>query len=196
MFDVLADHHWAVSTDILPEELCQNLAQECHRLHSEGAMNKASIGPNSSKTVNAEIRGDFTQWLEPENASEIQKEFLAQLEILQQKLNEDFYLGLKRFETHFALYPPGGGYDKHIDNHRGSGARRITFVLYLNAHWQKGDGGELSLYSPEDESLLLAQVQPRLGTLILFRSDLFPHQVEKSQSPRLSLTGWFRNDAS
>ncbi|WP_374030628.1 2OG-Fe(II) oxygenase [Bdellovibrio bacteriovorus] len=196
MFDDLADHHWAVATEVFSQDFCQALAHECQNLHAAGALNKASIGHSATKTVNAEIRGDFTLWLEQDTGSDLQKQFLAQLEVLRQKLNENFYLGLQRFESHFALYPPGAGYDKHIDNHRGSGARRITFILYLNAHWQKGDGGELSLYSPEDENLLLAQVQPRLGTLVLFRSDLFPHQVEKSHSPRLSLTGWFRNDAS
>lgn len=196
MFDDLATRNWAVATDIFPREFCEKLAHECHTLHQQGALSKASIGHASSRTLNAEIRGDFTLWLEQDSASPLQSEFLRQLEILRQKMNESFYLGLKRFEAHFALYPPGGGYDKHVDNHRGSGARRVTFILYLNAQWQKDHGGELSLFSPEDDQTLLTQVEPRLGTLVLFRSDLFPHQVEKSHSPRLSLTGWFRNDAS
>lgn len=196
MFDDLAAQNWAASAQIFSQEFCQALAHECQNLHSAGALNKASIGAPSSKTVNQEIRGDFTLWLDEVSGSELQKNFLSHLELLKQKLNESFYLGLQRFESHFALYPPGAGYDKHIDNHRGSGARRITFILYLNAHWQKGDGGELNIFAPDNDEQLLAQVEPRLGTFVLFRSELFPHQVEKSHSSRLSLTGWFRNDAS
>ncbi|WP_347357525.1 2OG-Fe(II) oxygenase [Bdellovibrio sp.] len=196
MLESLAQNNWATANDIFPSEFCLALAQECHRLHHQGELTKASIGHAGSKTINSEIRSDFTLWLEENTASELQQSFLDQMELLKQTLNQFFYLGLKRFESHFALYPPGGGYDKHIDNHRGSGARRITFVLYLNSDWKKGDGGELSLYEPENENQLIKQIEPRLGTFVLFRSELFPHQVEKSHSHRLSLTGWFRNDAS
>ncbi len=196
MFDSLATDHWAASGLIFPAEFCKILALECHKLHDSGEFTKASIGHGATKNVHAEIRGDFTYWLSEDANSQIQNQFLHALSVIQEKLNESFYLGIKRVESHFALYPPGGGYDKHIDNHRGSGSRKITFILYLNENWQKDHGGELSIYEPEHENLLLAQVEPRLGTFVLFRSDLFPHQVEKSFAPRLSLTGWFRNDTT
>ncbi|WP_373997764.1 2OG-Fe(II) oxygenase [Bdellovibrio bacteriovorus] len=196
MLDDLAQNNWAVSSTVFTREFCQNLAHECQKLHSDGAFHKASIGRGATKTVHTEIRGDFTLWIEEAHATSLQKDFLSNLQLLLQKLNQDFYLGLKRYETHFALYPPGAGYDKHIDNHRGSGARKITFILYLNESWQKGHGGELSLYQPDQENILITQIEPVLGTFVLFRSDLFPHQVEKSFQPRLSITGWFRDDAS
>jgi SM-20-related protein len=176
-------------------EFCQSLAQECQKLSQEGQLQKASIGHGSSKTLNNEIRGDFTHWLDEKSASSVQQNFLAGLDTLRVELNRSFFLGLKRVESHFALYPPQAGYDKHIDNHRGLNHRKITFVLYLNENWQKGHGGELSLYNPDKDSEVIAQVEPRLGTLILFRSEIFPHQVEKSTTPRMSLTGWFRDDA-
>lgn len=195
MLEELADKNWAVSTEVFTPEFCQSLAQECQKLSEEGHMQKASIGHGSSKTLNNEIRGDFTLWLDDTSSSSVQQNFLNCLEALRTELNRFFFLGLKRVESHFALYPPQAGYDKHIDNHRGLNHRKMTFVLYLNENWQKGHGGELSLYNPENDSEILAQVEPRLGTLILFRSELFPHQVEKSTTPRMSLTGWFRDDA-
>ncbi|KHD86984.1 MAG: hypothetical protein OM95_16925 [Bdellovibrio sp. ArHS] len=196
MFDDLAQNNWALSSALFTREFCQKLAHECQKLYAEGALQKASIGHGANKGVHAEIRGDFTRWIEESSATPLQQELLSELQLLLQKLNQSFYLGLKRFEIHFALYPPGAGYDKHIDNHRGSGARKITFILYLNENWQKGHGGELSLYEPDQENTLITQVEPHLGTVVLFRSDLFPHQVEKSFQPRLSITGWFRDDAS
>lgn len=195
MFDELAAKNWACATNVFTIPFCQSLAQECHRLHAEGQLKKAAIGHGTTKATQAEIRGDFTLWLEEAHASPLQLQMISHLKNLQELLNRSFYLGLKRFEVHFALYPPGAGYDKHIDNHRGSGARKITFILYLNDHWQKGHGGELSFFEPEQEDQLITQIEPRLGTFVLFRSDLFPHQVEKSYQTRLSITGWLRDDA-
>jgi SM-20-related protein len=193
-FEKLAEDNWALSAEVFAPEFCAKLAQECQKLYSDGSLKKASIGPSGNKLTAAEIRGDFTLWLDEGN-SETQKQFLQGLNVIREELNQFFFLGLKRVESHFAFYPPQAGYDKHIDNPRGASHRKITFVLYLNEAWQKDHGGELSLYNPENPEEMIARVEPYLGQLIFFRSDLFPHQVEKSFTPRLSLTGWFRDDA-
>ncbi|MDG0816053.1 2OG-Fe(II) oxygenase [Bdellovibrio svalbardensis] len=201
MLEELAQKNWAISKQVFSEDFCKDLAHECQNLAAAGQLSKASIGKGASKTVRSEIRGDFIQWLDDSHP------FHQCLELIRQSLNQFFFLGLRRVEAHFALYPPGAGYAKHIDNHRpnsgqnsgssggGSNHRKITFVLYLNENWQKDHGGELSLYNPDKDSEMLGQVEPTMGTLILFRSDLFPHQVEKSSANRMSLTGWFRDDA-
>ncbi len=194
MFDELEARHWALSSSVFPLEFCQSLAHECQKLQTEGQLNKASIGHGTTKTTVADIRGDFIHWIQEDATSASQQLMRKALDEIQQSLNRHFYLALKRYEAHFAFYPPGTGYDKHIDNHRGSGARKITFILYLNEHWQKNHGGELSLYDPSSPEHLIAKVAPNLGTFVLFRSDLFPHQVEKSFQNRLSVTGWFRDD--
>jgi SM-20-related protein len=76
--------------------------------------------------------------------------------------------------------------------------------LYLNEDWQKADGGELSLFAPKSADAdssekshdkKIHSIKPRLGNFLLFRSELFPHQVEESFKTRKSLTGWFRDDA-
>lgn len=195
MFDELAINNWASSRTLFPESFCQTLAHECQKLSAEGKMTPAAIGKGAQKTTREEIRGDSTWWLEESNCSWPQKQALDILQKILEALNQSFYLGLKRFEAHFALYPPQTGYDKHVDNPRGASARKITFILYLNSNWQQDHGGMLSIYDPQDENLKIAQVRPTLGNFVLFRSDLFPHQVEKSFQPRMSLTGWFRNDA-
>jgi SM-20-related protein len=183
----LAQKGWTATQALFSQADCQALAQQCQNLFESGEMTKASIGRGATKTIQNEIRGDNIYWLDNHPV-------LPSLDILRQHLNEFFYLGLKRLEIHFAFYPPGAGYDKHVDNHQGLNHRKITFVLYLNENWQKSDGGELALFSPEDDNKLLEKIEPTMGTLILFRSDLFPHEVQKSNSNRLSLTGWFRDD--
>lgn len=196
MLEELGDKNWARSSQVFSSEFCRQLALECQKKYAEGELQAAAIGRGVSKTTQTSIRGDFTQWLTEDSESLLEQDFMRSLRDISQELNAFFYLGLKRFESHFALYPPGSGYDKHVDNHRGSGARKITFILYLNESWKPGDGGELSMYDPENPESRLTQIFPVLGTFVLFRSDLFPHQVEKSFQPRLSLTGWFRDDAS
>lgn len=195
MFEELATQSWSSSSLIFPKAFCEALALECQNLASQGLLTLAAVGHGSTKTNRTDIRGDFTRWLTEDDVSPLSQQTQRALSQILNALNQAFYLGLQRHEAHFAYYPPGAGYEKHIDNHRGSGARKITFILYLNENWQKDHGGELSIFDPQNPDCRIAQVEPRLGTFVLFRSELFPHQVEKSFQPRRSLTGWFRNDA-
>ncbi len=195
MLETLAEKSWAESPNIWPHDFCRRLARECQILEQQGSLKKASIGHGLDKSMNQAIRGDSTYWITEEKATPVQKKFLQEMQKVQYTLNRSFYLGLNHLESHFAIYPPGTGYDKHVDNHRGSGARKITFILYLNENWNSGDGGELSLFQPENEDERLALLPPTLGRFVLFRSEVFPHQVEKSLKTRISLTGWLRNDA-
>lgn len=195
MFDDLAGQGWAQSPQLISQEWAQNLARQCQTLHDSGRFTQAAVGHGSTKSVHTHIRGDSTLWLEDTQDSALQTEVSEFLQNFMQELNQGLYLGLKRFESHFALYPPGAGYQKHIDNHQGLSHRRITFVLYLNENWQTADGGELSLYDPKNPDIKTNSIKPQLGNLLLFRSELFPHQVEESFKVRKSLTGWFRDDA-
>lgn len=193
-FDDYTLQGWAFADHIFTADFLQNLVSECQKQQALGLFNKASIGHQSSKKIDAQIRGDFTLWLDDIPLSEpvsVFKQFLNEFRLL---IAQELFVSLKRVESHFAFYPPGTNYAKHIDNHKGSGARKITFILYLNENWQKGHGGELTLFSPHDENQVLHTLEPLMGRFVLFRSELFPHQVETSLAPRLSLTGWFRDD--
>jgi SM-20-related protein len=185
--DELATQGWSEAHELFPLDYCVHLAHECQNLHTAGKMNKSAIGRGISRTIESEIRGDDIFWLESHP-------FFENLDFILQALNESFFLGLKQFETHFAFYPPGTGYEKHLDNPRGQNNRKITFLLYLNEKWQETDGGKLVLYRPQELNKIICKIAPKLGTFILFRSDLFPHEVETSKANRCSLTGWFRDD--
>lgn len=195
ILDDLADKKWSCSAELLPLEFVNSLAQECQFLFDQGEFKAASIGPQGQQSLQTQIRNDFIHWLSPSPTRPAQQEFLQFLEELRQALNSSLYLSLKRVEAHFAQYPPGGAYARHIDNPRRQGHRLITFILYLNPQWETSHGGNLALYNPEDESTVIAKIAPRHGDLVLFCSDVFPHEVEKSSALRRSLTGWFRNDA-
>lgn len=192
--DDLAEKKWSCVSGLLPREFVDALAQECQSLYDEGSFKAAGIGPQGQQSLQPQIRGDFIHWLQ-EPLSPLQTDFLQFLENLRQTLNGSLFLNLKRVEAHFAQYPPGGAYARHIDNPRRQGHRLITFILYLNPQWQSEHGGELALYDPENENQVLNTIAPRHGDFVLFCSDVFPHEVKKSSAWRRSLTGWFRNDA-
>jgi SM-20-related protein len=188
----LSDPGCLIADSFFPEELCRGLWQDLENLRQKEALQKAGIGRGQQRQINEQIRGDFIHWLDTKEASPSQARFFSFLNELIAVLNREFFLGLNHFESHYALYPAGGGYDRHMDQHAGTRARKVTFILYLNPDWQNSDGGELILYQPHSEREIWQKVEPRWNRLVLFRSEVFPHQVAPCLRPRMSLTGWLR----
>ena len=157
-------------------------------------MQPAGVGRGASRKLMPEVRSDLVWWLNPLQQSLAEAPLCQALDELRVQLNRRFFLGLKRFEGHFAVYPRGANYHKHIDQFRNSGHRRVSFVLYLNPDWEPHWGGALRLYEPESPDTVALEVHPRWGRLVVFFSDSVPHEVLATQKPRFSFTGWFRDD--
>jgi SM-20-related protein len=68
-------------------------------------------------------------------------------------------------------------------------------VVYLNPGWQPVDGGELVIYTDEVDQDSI-RVTPAFGTLVVFLSEDFPHEVLPAQRDRYSIAGWFRLNTS
>ncbi|MBB5193159.1 SM-20-related protein [Silvimonas terrae] len=153
----------------------------------------AGIGREQGYQRDTSIRGDEVLWLE--NDAPLSVPILSALENLRQTFNSELYLGLAEFEAHFAVYPLGGFYKRHLDQHRNRDTRVVTFVLYLNEDWHEQDGGQLRIYLDGTQSGAWQDVTPHGGTLVLFLSDRFEHEVIPATRERRSLTGWFRRRA-
>ncbi len=134
------------------------------------------------------IRNDLIYWIPEQSQIPIEKKLLFELNFLRNKLKNYFRLPLTHFETHYAIYPEGHFYKKHIDQKENDNHRFISFVIYLNQVWAPDDGGELCGYK---EDLLQFKIEPKAGQMILFQSDLL-HEVLTSHKDRYSITGWFR----
>ncbi|MDB6145786.1 MAG: 2OG-Fe(II) oxygenase [Pseudomonas sp.] len=186
--DDLATQGWSQQRLLLPETLTLELAAECRRRSAEGELAPAGVGRGSAQEVRESVRGDRIQWLE---AGEVEAcdRYLELMDELRQALNRDLFLGLEDFESHFALYPPGAFYLKHLDRFRDSDRRTVSTVLYLNQDWLPEHGGQLRMYLGDDVE---HDVQPVGGSLVVFLSGDIPHEVLASNRERLSLTGWFR----
>ena len=152
----------------------------------------ARIGRGADKKQVASIRGDVISWLTDTHGTDAA--YLALMEKLRLGLNEKLFLGLFDYECHYAIYQKGTGYAKHSDVLSGRKNRVLSTVLYLNEDWQSGDGGELILYDPA--GVMLKTVSPKFGTMVIFLSESFPHEVLISQRTRRSIAGWFRVSGS
>lgn len=186
--DELANHGWSRQPLFVPAALTRALAAECRQRSAEGELSPASVGRGIGQEVRETIRGDHIQWLEPGH-SEACDRYLDIMEGLRQALNQGLYLGLEDFECHFALYPQGAFYRRHLDRFRDDDRRAVSAVLYLNEDWQPEDGGQLRMFLADGVE---HDVQPEAGTLVVFLSGDIPHEVLPAGRERLSLTGWFR----
>jgi SM-20-related protein len=153
-----------------------------------GEFRAAQIGSERNTQRREEIRGDFTCWMaSPLRPAE--QTLMDELEALRLDLNREAVLGLFELELHYAWYPPGAGYSRHIDQPQGRAHRKVSMVLYLNEDWAAGAGGELRIFGmaggPRD-------IQPLAGRMVCFLSAGREHAVLPTQRDRLSISGWFR----
>ena len=176
----------------LPDTLLTRLLARCQD-DGSARFKTAHIGRGAEKKHVQSIRGDVISWLD--ETDDTDREFLTEMEKLRAGLNERLYLGLFDYECHYAIYDAGMGYAKHLDVLNGKRNRILSTVLYLNKDWQAGDGGELDVYDETGETVI-ATVEPRFGTMIIFLSEVFPHEVRISHTTRRSIAGWFRVSGS
>jgi SM-20-related protein len=185
--DALATLGYVVLTDCLPVALSEALRQRI--IPAIDSFQPAMIGRGRQHTLAAAIRTDTLRWLLPDSPAE--SAYLAWMEQLRLGLNRRLWLGLFDYEAHFAVYAAGGHYHKHLDAFQGGANRVLTTVFYLNPHWSSADCGELRIHAATGDALLTT-VMPEFGTLVLFLSASFPHEVAITHRPRYSIAGWFR----
>ncbi|MGB0846611.1 MAG: 2OG-Fe(II) oxygenase [Thiolinea sp.] len=194
ILSALIETGWVELPGFLSNSQLQTLRELAEHYLQQGQFRQASIGSGNTQVSNPNIRSDQIMWLDEqvnaENAALADlQQFLDQLRL---QINQALYLGLFETEVHFALYPSGGHYQKHIDNFHGRSSRMLTFILYLNDNWLMEQGGQLRLYTSETDLQSYTDIIPQGGTLVVFLSERFYHEVLPASRERLSLTGWLR----
>lgn len=185
---------YVVVDNFVDEAFRMALLKEQTDLLNQGQFTKAAVGKGDQKQVRAEIRSDEVLWMDPTALSPLQAIFWEKVAEVQQVLNRRCFLGLKSFESHFARYPIGSFYKRHLDQFHAVPHRIVTLILYLNESWTEADGGQLRMYFPqEDGSERLEDVLPLGGRLVVFLSEEIPHEVLPTHKERISITGWLRN---
>ena len=183
---------FAVVPGFLAREPVTALRGEGKRRRASGEFHSATVGRAGSAAPNASIRGDSICWIGGRASSAPECALIAQLHALSVALNGAFFLGLAEIEAHYACYPPGAGYVRHVDRFRDDAARVISLVLYLNDDWHDTDGGALRIYATRTAHEPACELAPRGGTLVVMRSETIAHEVLPATAERWSIAGWLR----
>ena len=162
---------------------------DCARLRrARGEFSAARIGGDRSLQRREDIRGDSTCWITAP-LWPAEQALLGELERLRLELNRQSLLGLFELELHYAWYPPGTGYERHVDQPQGRTQRLVSLVLYLNEDWTPEAGGELRIFDAAEGH---RDIAPVAGRLVCFLTPGREHAVLPTQRDRLSVSGWFR----
>ena len=182
----LASDGWCVLPNLLSARQTHALAHECMAMQAARQLTPARVGAGHAASA---LRGDCTHWFLEGAMSAPQQAFAHHIDALRIALNRRLMLGLVDCESHYAVYRPGTAYARHLDRLRDDDARVISAVFYLNEAWREAEGGALRLYLADRS---YRDIYPRAGTLVLFLSAEFEHEVLPATRDRLSIACWMR----
>ena len=184
--DQIAENGFAVIDDFLSNEEIDSILALQGFKNGLLQFKKAGIGKNQDKQINEAIRGDYIQWIDPNNAEPPLLTYLGKLKQMIAFVNQSLFLSLKDCEVHQTIYPIGSFYKRHLDQFKKDDHRKLSVICYLNKDWKEADGGQLRMFIGHESK----DVLPVAGRLVCFRSDLLEHEVLPATRERLSLTGW------
>lgn len=183
---------YSIRPGVLPEAIAGPLYAHQQSL-DETTYIEAGVGRGDRFLKTEFVRSDQIHWIaEDSEAGRLWVDWTGRL---QRVLNQRLFLGLFSFESHYAHYPPRAFYKRHYDAFRGDVNRVLSVVTYLNPGWTPADGGELVLYR-DDHDREGIRVVPLYGTVVVFLSEEFPHEVLPSHRDRYSIAGWYRVNGS
>ncbi len=187
--DLLQQQYSVVNTFFSSEEV-EILRNSLIAKHQADRFKKSAIGNKTNEEIDKTIRGDFILWIDEKNANEAELLFFRKINALVSYLNKTCFLGILHKEFHYALYPTGTFYKRHLDTFQNDDRRKLSIVCYLNEdNWLPENGGELTIYT-EKEAL---DILPLPGRLVIFESQILEHEVKVIKaSERMSITGWLK----
>ncbi|MBE7641261.1 oxidoreductase [Salegentibacter sp. BLCTC] len=189
----LVENHYSIVDNFFNTEEVAMLRRALKLKFDESQFKKAAIGNRTNEIVAKSIRGDFILWLNEAEAGEAENLFFNKINSLIAYLNKTCFLGILTKEFHYALYPEGTFYQRHLDTFQNDGRRKLSLVCYLNEEdWKPENGGELVIYSEENGAEVAKAIYPMPGRVVIFESQLMEHEVKPVKTARLSITGWLK----
>ncbi len=195
VIDGILTDGYGVADDFLSPADVIALARQLRYRKQAGQFREAGTGNQQVILIEQAIRGDEIMWLNEAGATAEETAFLSRIGEFMQYVNQTCYLGLRDCEFHYALYPTGTFYKRHLDRFRTDSRRKLSVICYLNPDWQPTDGGQLALYLLNaDGAERTETILPLGGRLVCFESARLEHEVLPATRERLSLTGWLKTD--
>jgi len=210
--ETLRDQGYVIVEDFLPSESwMEALREDVLQLRQKSKFKIAKIGQDSTNALNEEIRVAETCFLgrdKPELRdvpNPVRERLYDVLDTLRLDLQEGEHnanLDPNLSEFLYAYYPTGGFYRRHRDAVKGSASwlREYSLLLYLNdeSYDPDIDGGRLRVhfdsggdFLPAGEAPLFQDVDAHGGTLVIFESNKFPHEVLDTMAERFAVVGWY-----
>lgn len=190
--DILKQQY-SIVEDFFTDEEVALLRQSLIAKHEEDAFKKAAIGNRVNEIIVKSIRGDVILWIDEIKANEAENLFFNKINSLVNYLNKTCFLGILQKEFHYALYPVGTFYKRHIDTFQNDDRRKLSIVCYLNEDgWLPENGGELVLYLNENGEETEKVIYPFPGRVVIFESQIIEHEVKPVNKERMSITGWLK----
>jgi SM-20-related protein len=187
--DLLAHNGWITYDDFLTPNEVLKIQEDIAFWQQEEAFKQAGVGKLVTHQIDKTYRRDKIKWIEPNSCQPNTKIFIHLINDLMQQFKTAFFLPLKDFECHYAIYNIGDFYKRHSDQFNSHTHRILSVVLYLNMDWKPGDGGELILYLKDNQEV---KIEPLGGRLAIFKSEI-EHEVLPAKSNRKSITGWMKD---
>ena len=190
IIDDLLQRQYSIVNDFFSSEEVEILRHSLLAKYEADRFKKSAIGNKTNEEIDKTIRGDFILWMDEASANETEKVFFGKINELVNYLNKTCFLGILHKEFHYAVYPTGTFYKRHLDTFQNDDRRKLSIVCYLNeADWRRENGGELTLYTEKEDLDIL----PLPGKLVIFESQILEHEVKVVKaSERLSITGWLK----
>jgi SM-20-related protein len=217
--DSLSTEGYVIIPNFLPQDLVDELRDDILQLRSGGAFREAKIGQDSTNSLNRSIRIAETCFIgrnRPEltritGSDSVRDRSNGLYDILDGLCDSLVDLCWKESEAKldksltellYAYYPTGGFYRRHRDAIPNSASvlRKYSLLLYLNRQgWSpETDAGQLRIHLDGGGDEIPVGVEPKFidvdpsgGTLVLFKSELIPHEVLDTMSERFALVGWY-----
>ncbi|PSG90477.1 2OG-Fe(II) oxygenase [Aurantibacter aestuarii] len=189
----IATKKYSIVEDFFSAEQVATLREELLIKYEAESFKKAAIGNRVNEVVAKYIRGDVILWMDEKTANFRELPFFNKLNDLIAYLNKTCFMGILHKEFHYAIYPTGTFYKRHIDTFQNDDRRKLSFVCYLNDEdWQPENGGELVLYLNENNQETEKVIYPFPGRVVIFESQIIEHEVKPVNTKRLSITGWLK----
>jgi SM-20-related protein len=193
IIDDLLEKKYSVVEDFFSLSEVLQLRNSLLEKYEEDNFKKAAIGNRTNEIIAKSIRGDFILWLNEALAEEAEKVFFSKINDFVDYLNKTCFLGILHKEFHYALYPEGTFYKRHLDTFQNDDRRKLSLVCYLNEQdWQPEYGGELVIYTEENGEEKAVTLYPFPGRVVIFESQILEHEVKPVKTERLSITGWLK----
>lgn len=189
----LLENQYSIVEDFFSLEEVSELRNNLLAKYEDDAFKKAAIGNRTNEVIAKTIRGDFILWINEAEAAEAEKRFFKKINSLVTYLNKTCFLGILQKEFHYALYPEGTFYKRHLDTFQNDDRRKLSLVCYLNDEdWKPENGGELVIYKEENGVEVPKKIYPFPGRIVIFESQILEHEVKPVKTSRLSITGWLK----